>query len=189
MHNRNQVVKRLLCRPNLASTDMTSPASAGDDCLKVNALNGITGKPRAASEVLLPDNFSNLVRVVLAPFLGVLAPLFRVSFAVQKILRFIELPSFIGRHCLIPGVGVLVLVLLYWSGQVAPIIPIVHAQERAYTIAIGAIHPIEQEQQECVFPVGQGAAVLLHPKGEPCIRMRELIGRTGRLVFMVDDRP
>ena len=61
--------------------------------------------------------------------------------------------------------------------------------ERAYTLAIGSIHPIEQEQQECVFPVGQGAAVLLHPKGEPCVRMRELVGLTGRLVFKVDDRP
>lgn len=59
-------------------------------------------------------------------------------------------------------------------------------RESGYTIAIGRVHPIEQEQQECVFPIGPAAAVLLHPEGAPCTRMREFIGQSGRLIFVPD---
>ena len=60
------------------------------------------------------------------------------------------------------------------------------SQSRAYTIAVGRINPTEQESQECVFPIGQATSLLLHPHGEPCVMLRELIGRTGTLVFIPD---
>ena len=56
----------------------------------------------------------------------------------------------------------------------------------AWTLAIGRVTSTEQESQECYFPIGQVASVNLHPKGEYCPIARGLIGRTGRLVFMVD---
>lgn len=71
--------------------------------------------------------------------------------------------------------AVLGLAVLYAQGR-----------ELGYTIAIGRVHPIEQEQQECVFPIGPAAAVLLHPDGDPCIRMREFAGQSGRLIFVPD---
>lgn len=60
------------------------------------------------------------------------------------------------------------------------------AQPRVVTLAIGRINPTEQEQQECVFPIGQGAAILLHPEGEFCQIAREQIGKTGTLLFVPD---
>ena len=54
-------------------------------------------------------------------------------------------------------------------------------------LASGRIQPTVQESQECIFPIGQGAALLLHPNGEPCRIMRELEGLTGVLEFMVDN--
>ena len=57
---------------------------------------------------------------------------------------------------------------------------------RAYTLAVGRLSPTVQEAQECIFPLGQGASILLHPNGEPCVLLRGLDGSTGRLVFYVD---
>lgn len=59
-------------------------------------------------------------------------------------------------------------------------------QDRWYVLAAGKVGGTEQEAQECVFPIGPAAAVLLHPKGEPCVRMRELIGGSGLLVWVPD---
>ena len=56
----------------------------------------------------------------------------------------------------------------------------------ARTLAIGRFGGTDQEIQECWFNVGSGAMVALHPTGEPCVMARELIGRTGRLVFLPD---
>jgi len=54
------------------------------------------------------------------------------------------------------------------------------------TLAVGHFGGTDQELQECDFAVGIGAMLLLHPQGEPCVIARELVGRTGRLVFVVD---
>ena len=62
----------------------------------------------------------------------------------------------------------------------------VQSQSRAYTLAIGTINPTDQESQECVFPVGNAASLLLHPNGEPCVLVRGLIGQTGTLLFVPD---
>ena len=80
---------------------------------------------------------------------------------------------------------------LFWALVVLLIlgfgIVLLSAQSRSVTLAIGRVAATEQESQECVFPIGQGAAVLLHPKGEPCVLARGLIGKTGRLVFVLDE--
>ena len=60
------------------------------------------------------------------------------------------------------------------------------AQERAWTLAVGRFGGTDQELQEGYFSVGQGAMLTLHPKGEPCQMARDIVGRTGRLVFIVD---
>lgn len=60
-----------------------------------------------------------------------------------------------------------------------------HAQAR-YTLAIGRFGGTDQEIQECYFAIGQAASLTLHPQGEPCRIARELIGRTGTLVFVAD---
>lgn len=56
----------------------------------------------------------------------------------------------------------------------------------ARTLAIGRFGGTDQEIQECDFAIGGGAMVMLHPTGEPCQLARELIGRTGTLVFLPD---
>ncbi len=61
------------------------------------------------------------------------------------------------------------------------------AQGRGYTLAVGRFGGTDQEIQECYFSIGLGAMLTLHPKGEPCVRARELIGRTGTLVFVPDE--
>lgn len=63
--------------------------------------------------------------------------------------------------------------------------------DERYTLAIGAITANDQEQQECYFAFGgvnavRAAVVSFHPQNEACIRARELVGRTGRLVFVPD---
>ena len=58
---------------------------------------------------------------------------------------------------------------------------------RVGPLASGRIAPTIQESQECIFPIGQGAALLLHPNGEPCRILRGLEGLTGMLEFVVDD--
>ena len=60
------------------------------------------------------------------------------------------------------------------------------AQERAYTLAIGRIGGTDLELEGCYYQIGAGAMLALHPKGEPCVLARELVGRTGRLVFLLD---
>ena len=62
---------------------------------------------------------------------------------------------------------------------------LLHGQRESYTLAIGRLGGTDQELQECYFAVG-GAMVALNPKGEPCQIARDLVGRTGRLVFIPD---
>ena len=57
---------------------------------------------------------------------------------------------------------------------------------RVVTLAIGLLGGTDQEIMECTFSIGPGASVLLHPKGEFCPLARELVGRTGTLVFVPD---
>ena len=78
---------------------------------------------------------------------------------------------------------VIVLIVAFLLGTFAG------AQTRAYTLAIGMVSATDSESTECYFQFGHASTLALHPKGEPCIQARELVGRTGRLVFMVDDRP
>ena len=64
---------------------------------------------------------------------------------------------------------------------------ILDAQPRTYALAIGRFGATDQELQECYFSIGAGAMLALNPKGEPCTVARELIGRTGTLIFVVDE--
>lgn len=59
------------------------------------------------------------------------------------------------------------------------------AQPRTVTLAIGRVGGTDQEIEECWFAIGQ-AMLALHPKGEYCLIARELVGRTGTLVFIPD---
>ena len=63
---------------------------------------------------------------------------------------------------------------------------VLDAQPRTVTLGIGRFGATDQELQECWFSVGRNAMLALDPKGEPCIVARELIGRTGMLVFVPD---
>ena len=56
----------------------------------------------------------------------------------------------------------------------------------ARTLAIGRIGGTDMEIETCYFQIGSGAMLVLHPKGEACPIARELISRTGRLVFVPD---
>lgn len=60
------------------------------------------------------------------------------------------------------------------------------AQERGYRLAVGRFGGTDQEIQECYFSVNR-AMVILDPKGETCKVARELVGRTGMLVFVADE--
>ena len=62
---------------------------------------------------------------------------------------------------------------------------VLDAQPRSVTLAIGRFGGTDQEIQECWFAIG-GAMVALHPTGEYCPIARELIGRTGTLIFVAD---
>ena len=79
---------------------------------------------------------------------------------------------------------------LWWWGLLALVLiiasMIVHGQSRIVTLAIGRFGGTDQEILECTFSIGQGASLILHPQGEPCVLARELIGRTGTLLFVPD---
>ena len=62
---------------------------------------------------------------------------------------------------------------------------IVHGQPRGYDLAIGRVTATDQEAQECYFHIAD-AYVILHPRGLPCVRMREFVGQTGVLSFIPD---
>ena len=60
------------------------------------------------------------------------------------------------------------------------------AQPRTVTLAIGRFGATDSEIAECYFNVGFGASLALHPTGVFCPIARELVGRTGTLVFIPD---
>ena len=60
------------------------------------------------------------------------------------------------------------------------------AQPRMMTLAIGRFGGTDDEIGQCYFSVGAGASLALHPTGEPCVLARELVGRTGTLLFVPD---
>ena len=60
------------------------------------------------------------------------------------------------------------------------------AQERAWTLAVGRFGGTDLEIEQCYFSVNGVAMLMLHPKGVPCSIAREIVGRSGRLVFIVD---
>ena len=62
----------------------------------------------------------------------------------------------------------------------------VSSQERGYTLGIGRFGATDDELGQCYFSVGLHASLALHPKGEPCVLTKELIGRTGKLIFVPD---
>lgn len=59
-------------------------------------------------------------------------------------------------------------------------------QPESYTLAIGRFGATDDELSLCWFNIGEGATLLLHPKGEPCRLAKDLIGRTGKLTFVSD---
>ena len=74
----------------------------------------------------------------------------------------------------------LVALIVLLSGADVP------SQTRAsYTLAVGRLGGTAQEIQECYFGLN-AAMLILHPRGEPCQLARELVGRTGVLIFVPD---
>lgn len=57
--------------------------------------------------------------------------------------------------------------------------------DEAYTFAAGRVGATD----DCEFTIGPTAMLLLYPEGVPCIRAREFVGRSGRLVFVPDPEP
>ena len=62
---------------------------------------------------------------------------------------------------------------------------VLDAQPRTYALAIGRFGATDQELQECYFSVNR-AMLILDPKGDMCAVARDLVGRTGTLIFVVD---
>ena len=89
-----------------------------------------------------------------------------------------------------PWWGVLVALALFLAGFLFAVEA--HAIDpppnwfNARTLAIGRFGGTDQKIVECTFSIGNGASLLLHPEGEPCKLARELIGRTGTIVFLPD---
>lgn len=71
-------------------------------------------------------------------------------------------------------------ILLAW-GMVA-------AAPRVVTLASGRIDAPALDAHECSVVIGAGATLVLHPAGEPCRVARELVGRSGTLVIIADER-
>ena len=64
---------------------------------------------------------------------------------------------------------------------------VVWAQPRTLMLAVGRMTGSETtENDQCLFPIGQGAVVMLHPSGEPCRIAREFVGTTGKLIWVPD---
>lgn len=81
--------------------------------------------------------------------------------------------------------GLLALMILI---TVALYVADVQVQTR-YRLVIGTVEATEEEAEQCYFNLGSGrdaATLALHPEGVPCVRMRELVGATGSLVFVPD---
>lgn len=60
------------------------------------------------------------------------------------------------------------------------------AQPKVVTLAIGRVTATEQEAQECYIYFGY-AFVIFPSAGEFCPIARELVGKTGTLLFVPDD--
>ena len=78
---------------------------------------------------------------------------------------------------------VLVLVVVLWVISLATGLI---SQDRGYRLAVGQFGGTDAELSECLFSIGPQASLALHPSGEPCVLAKELIGRTGQLVFIPD---
>lgn len=83
----------------------------------------------------------------------------------------------------------ILLVVCFWIGFFVAIEA--HAIDppnwlNARTLAVGRFGATDDELSQCYFNIGTGAMLALHPKGEPCPMARELVGRTGRLIFLPD---
>lgn len=64
---------------------------------------------------------------------------------------------------------------------------VIMAQPRTVDLAVGRMSGAETtENDECIFPIGTGAALMLHPNGEYCRIAREFVGTTGKLVWVPD---
>ena len=79
----------------------------------------------------------------------------------------------LGIALFLTALGVVVAVALF------------EAQPRSVTLAIGRFVGTDLDSSECYFQIG-AAMLALHPKGEPCVLARELVGHTGRLIFVPD---
>ena len=80
-----------------------------------------------------------------------------------------------------PRMWLAILIAILLTGLVA-----LSGQDRGYVLGMGRMGATDQEISECYFSVGRDAMLSLHPKGEPCHLARELIGRTGVLIFVPD---
>lgn len=68
---------------------------------------------------------------------------------------------------------------------IAAVAGVLDAQPRVVTLAIGRVTATDQEAQECYFYFSH-AFVIFPTSGEFCQIARELVGKTGTLIFMPD---
>ena len=59
-------------------------------------------------------------------------------------------------------------------------------QPRVTALAIGRFGATDDELSQCWFSIGPAASLALHPAGEPCRLAKDLMGRTGVLLFVPD---
>lgn len=77
--------------------------------------------------------------------------------------------------------------LIAFVAVVIALIAVASAQPRTVTLAVGRMTGGETtESDQCYFPIGNGAALMLHPAGEYCPIAREFVGTTGKLIWVPD---
>lgn len=84
------------------------------------------------------------------------------------------------RWRLVAAVGLGVLIGIYAGDWL-------HAAGGPYTLAVGRVTANDQEKDGCMFAFGYHAMLMLHTSGEPCKLALGLVGRTGRLMFVLDE--
>jgi hypothetical protein len=61
-----------------------------------------------------------------------------------------------------------------------------NGETRSHILATGALSANDQERDGCYFPIGQHAMLALRPNTPECEQVRQFVGRTGTLLFVLD---
>jgi hypothetical protein len=59
-------------------------------------------------------------------------------------------------------------------------------ETRTHILATGVLSANDQERDGCYFPIGQHAMLALRPNTPECEQVRQVVGRAGTLLFVLD---